>query len=217
MSERIRVMIAEDDSLLRNSLVELLALERDLNVVSHVPNGELAVSEAESSRPHVVLMDIEMPKLNGIEATRLLRQRLPDAAIVILTKFDDDEKVFEAIKAGAVGYVLKDAGLEEIRKAIREAHNGDGYLSSAMVARVMAEFARVAKSAQQTKELFAELTRREMEVLEMVGKGMRNRQIAEALFLSEKTVKAHVGGVLHKLHLNDRTEAALLAQRHGLT
>ena len=215
--ERIRVMIAEDDSLLRNSLVELLGLERDLNVVAHVPNGEMAVAEAETARPHVVLMDIEMPKINGIEATRLLRQSRPDVAIVILTKFDDDEKVFEAIKAGAVGYVLKDAGLDEIRKAVREAHNGDGYLSAAMVARVMAEFARVAKTAQQTKELFAELTRREMEVLELLGKGMKNRQIAEALFLSEKTVKAHVGGILHKLHLNARTEAALLAQKHGLS
>jgi DNA-binding NarL/FixJ family response regulator len=215
--ERIRVMIAEDDSLLRSSLVELLSLEHDINVVAQVPNGELAVAEAETARPHVVLMDIDMPKMNGIEATRLLRRQGADPAIVILTKFDDDAKVFEAIKAGAVGYVLKDAGLEEIRKAIREARNGEGHLSGAMVARVMSEFARVAKTAKETKELFAELTHREMEVLEMLGKGMRNRQIADALFLSEKTVKAHVGGILHKLHLNDRTEAALLAQKHGLT
>lgn len=210
------MMIAEDDSLLRNSLAELLGLEKDLNVVAQVPNGELAVAEAETARPHVVLMDIQMPRMNGIEATRSLRQNRPETAIVILTKFDDDANVFEAIKAGAVGYVLKDAGLEAIRQAVREAHHGDGYLSPAMVARVMGEFARVAKTAQETKELFAELTRREMEVLEMLGKGMKNRQIAEALFLSEKTVKAHVGGILHKLHLNDRTEAALLAQKHGL-
>jgi len=111
---------------------------------------------------------------------------------------------------------LKEPGLEEIRKAVREAHSGDGHLSASMVARVMAEFARVAKTAQQAKELFAELTRREMEVLEMLGKGMKNRQIAEALFLSEKTVKAHVGGILHKLHLNAE-RAALLAQKHGLS
>jgi len=215
--ERIRVMIAEDDSLLRTSLVELLGLERDVNVVAQVPNGELAVSAADSTRPHVVLMDIDMPKMNGIAATRLLREKNPGIAVVILTKFDDDAKVFEAIKAGAVGYVLKDAGLEEIRRAVREARNGEGHLSAAMVARVMSEFARVAKTAQQTKELFTELTHREMEVLELLGKGMRNRQIADALFLSEKTVKAHVGGILHKLHLNDRTEAALLAQKHGLS
>jgi DNA-binding NarL/FixJ family response regulator len=215
--ERIRVMVVEDDSLLRNSLVELLGLEKDIHVVAHLPNGELAVAEVEQSRPHVVMMDVEMPKLNGIEATRQIKQVRPETAIVILTKFDDDEKVFDAIKAGAVGYVLKDAGLDVIRKAVREAHNGDGHLSASMVARVMAEFARVAKTAQKTKELFAELTRREMEVLELLGKGMKNRQIAEQLFLSEKTVKAHVGGILHKLHLNDRTEAALLAQKHGLS
>lgn len=214
---RIRVLIAEDDSLLRSSLTELLGLEEDLVVVASVPNGELALAEANISRPDVVLMDIDMPRMDGIEATRRLRASNPDVAVVILTKFGDDENVFSAIKAGALGYVLKDAGLGEIRDAVREAHCGHGHLNPVLVARVLSEFSRVSRSFQETRTLFAELTRREVEVLELLGKGRKNRQIADELFLSEKTVKAHVGAILRKLQVNDRTEAALIAQKHGLS
>ncbi|HRF60730.1 MAG TPA: response regulator transcription factor [Fimbriimonadaceae bacterium] len=214
---RIRVLIAEDDSLLRSSLAELLGLEEDFEVVGSVPNGELALAEAAIVRPDVVLMDIDMPRMDGIEATRRLHATKPDIAVVILTKFGDDESVFSAIKAGALGYVLKDAGLEEIREAVREAHAGNGHLNPALVARVLNEFARVSQKVQEARALFAELTRREVEVLELLGKGRKNRQIADELFLSEKTVKAHVGAILRKLHVNDRTEAALIAQKHGLS
>lgn len=214
--ERIRILVAEDDALLRRTLVELLRLEQDFNVVSEVPNGQQAVAEAAVVRPEVCLMDIEMPKMNGIEATRLVREKLPDTQIVILTKFGDDENVFNAIKAGAVGYVLKDAGLEEIRQAVRAAHTGEGFLSPALVARVMAEFARVSSSALHNRKLFAELSRREVEVLECLAAGMKNAAIADKLYLSEKTVKTHVGSILKKLHVNDRTEAALLAQQSGI-
>lgn len=213
---RIRILIAEDDSLLRSTLVELLRLDPDFEVVSAVPNGQQALAEAPIVRPDVALMDIEMPRLNGIEATRQLRAAHPELQVVILTKFGDDENVFNAIKAGAVGYVLKDAGLDEIREAVREAHAGGGHLSPAMVARVMTEFSRVAKATQDSRQTFSELTRREIEVLELLGQGMKNRQIADKLFLSEKTVKAHIGGILKKLQVNDRTEAALLAHKHGL-
>lgn len=216
MAPRIKVLIAEDDSLLRATLVELLRLERDLNVVDHVPNGELAIAAAKQLTPDVVLMDIEMPRLNGIEATRLIKQELPETHVVILTKFGDDDNVFNAIKAGAVGYVLKDAGMEEIREAIREAYQGAGHLNPALVAKVLAEFARVTTQLKASRQVFTELTRREIEVLELLAKGMRNRAIADQLCLSEKTVKAHIGAILRKLHVNDRTEAALLAQKHGL-
>ncbi|HEY0868301.1 MAG TPA: response regulator transcription factor [Fimbriimonas sp.] len=214
--ERIRILVAEDDALLRRTLVELLRLEPDFNVVSEVPNGQQAVAEAGVVRPEVCLMDIEMPRMNGIDATREIREKMPDTQVVILTKFGDDENVFNAIKAGAVGYVLKDAGLDEIRNAVRSARSGEGFLSPALVARVMSEFARVSSSALHNRKLFAELSRREVEVLECLAAGMKNAAIADKLCLSEKTVKTHVGAILKKLHVNDRTEAALLAQQSGI-
>lgn len=213
----IKILIAEDDSLLRRTLVELLELDPEFSVVSHVQNGQMALEHVGVTRPDVVLTDIEMPKLNGIELTRQIKEGFPDTQVVILTKFDDDENLFNAVRAGACGYVLKDAPIEEIKEAVREAQAGAGHLNPALVAKVLGEFQRVSQTNATRKELFAELTRREMEVLEMLGKGMKNRAIADALFLSEKTVKTHVGAVLKKLHVNDRTEAALLANKHGLT
>lgn len=212
----IRILVAEDDAVLRRTLVELLGLEPDFQVVSEVPNGQQAIAEAMIVRPDVLLMDIEMPRMNGIEATREIRTKLPEATVVILTKFGDDENVFNAIKAGAVGYVLKDAGLNEIGDAVREARNGGGHLNPALVARVMAEFTRLSTSALHNRKLFTELSRREVEVLECIAAGMRNAQIADRLCLSEKTVKSHVGAILKKLQVNDRTEAAILAQQHGI-
>ncbi len=216
MNEKIRVLIAEDDGLLRRSLVELLRLESDLAVVSEVPDGQQALAEAMVVRPDVLLMDIEMPRMNGIQATRQIRQMLPDAHVVILTKFGDDENVFAAIKAGAVGYVLKDAGLDAIAGAVRAARVGEGFLSPALVARVMGEFSRLSKSALHNRKLFTELSRREVEVLECLAAGMKNAAIADKLSLSEKTVKSHVGAILKKLQVNDRTEAALLAKESGI-
>lgn len=215
-NERIRILIAEDDSVLRRSLVELLKLEPDFDVVSDVPNGEVATAHAAIVKPDVALLDIEMPRLNGIDATRSILEQSPETAVVILTKFGDDENLFKAIRAGAVGYVLKDAGLDEIRDAVREAHAGCGHLNPGLVARVLAEFGRVSVTLRERREVFAELSRREMEVLEMLASGMKNRAIADQLCLSEKTVKTHVGAILRKLHANDRAEAATIAQKHGL-
>ncbi|MFI5385178.1 MAG: response regulator [Fimbriimonadales bacterium] len=209
-------MVAEDDSLLRNTLGEILQLDPELALVSTVPNGEQAVAEAHILKPDVILMDIEMPRLNGIEATRRIREKLPDIQVVILTKFGDDEKVFAAIKAGALGYLLKDAGLEEIRRAVISAKNGEGVLSPILVSKVLGEFNRLTQVAVKNRELFAELSRREVEVLELLATGMKNALIADKLCLSEKTVKTHVGSILRKLHVNDRTEAALVAQEHGI-
>ena len=213
----IRVQVVEDDSVLRRTLLELLKLESDLLVISEASNGEQAVAEAMILRPDVILMDIQMPRMNGIEATRQLKEKIPETHVVMLTKFGDDENVFAAIKAGARGSVLKDAGLDEIARVIRSAKIGEGSLSPALVARVMSEFTRLSQSALHNRQLFAELSRREVEVLECIAAGMKNAAIADKLFLSEKTVKSHVGSIFKKLQVNDRTEAAILAQQHGLS
>lgn len=218
MSEkRIRVLLAEDDSLLRRTLVELLALDEGLLVVGDCGNGQQALEQAGVLQPDVLLTDIEMPRMDGIGLTREMRSRFPDCQVVVLTKFGDDERVFAAIKAGAIGYVLKDADLEIIRRAIRSAYAGEGFLSPVLVSRVMGEFTRLSKSAVHNRKLFAELSRREIEVLECIAAGMRNAEIADKLCLSEKTVKTHVTAILKKLHVNDRTEAALLAQKSGIS
>jgi NarL family two-component system response regulator LiaR len=216
MTNRIKVAIVEDETLLRESLSRLIGLDPSMEVVGSYPNGEAAARELPSLLPNVLLTDLDMPKMNGIELIQELRLKQLDVQIVVLSKFGDDARLFSALKAGANGYLLKDAGLAEIRGAILEASEGLGRLSPALVTRVLAEFNRVQKQVEDNQALFSELSRREVEVLELIGKGRRNKMIAEELSLSEKTVKAHVGSILRKLHLLDRTEAALLAQRHGL-
>jgi DNA-binding NarL/FixJ family response regulator len=211
----IRILVAEDDGVLRRSIVELLTLHEDLQVVADVADGQQAVAQAAIVKPDVVLTDIEMPRMTGIEATRELKRLLPATAVVIFTKFGDDENVFNAIKAGAIGYVLKDADTGEIAAAVRTAAQGEGSLNPALVARLLGEFSRLSKSAFHNRKLFSELSRREVEVLELIAAGMKNSQISEKLCLSEKTVKSHVGAILKKLQVNDRTEAALLAKKSG--
>jgi len=214
---RIRLLIAEDETVVRYALARLLEAEEDIEVVGEAPDGEVAIALAAQRRPDVVLMDLTMPRLDGTAATRRIKQDCPGCAVVVLTVHDDDRSLFEALKAGAIGYVVKDGTPEETLQAIRAAARGEGFLQPALVTRVLDEFARVSRLRAAAKEVFAELTRREMEVLELLGRGLRNREIAQRLYLSEKTVKNHVSGILAKLQVNDRTEAALLAARHGLT
>ena len=213
---KIRLLIAEDETLVLHALAQLLGAEADIQVVGDAPNGEAAVIAAAAQLPDVVLMDINMPKLDGIAATRQIVSARPDCAVVMLTVLDNDDSVFEAIKAGARGYVLKDAAPDEVLEAIRQAARGEAHLGPVLVSRVMDEFARISRLRAAAKDIFAELTRREMEVLELLGKGMRNRDIAGTLYVSDKTVKNHVTAILAKLHVNYRTEAALLAAKHGL-
>ncbi len=213
---KIRLLIAEDETVVRHALAQILAAEADIDPVAQAPNGEAAVILARDHKPDVILMDINMPKMDGIAATRQIKQEVPECAIVVLTIRDDDQAIFEAIKAGALGYVLKDAPPEETVEAIRAAARGEGWLHHSLVGRVMDEFSRISGLRAAAKEIFAELTRREMEILELLGQGLRNRDIAGKLYISEKTVKNHVSSILAKLHVNDRTEAATLAARHGL-
>lgn len=214
--DKIRVLIADDEGILRSTLAELLGRESDLEIVATAGNGRDALIESLGRRPDVVLTDLQMPRMNGIELTREIRGQLPHTAVVILTAYDDDDHLFAALKAGALGYVLKDASLEQIAGAIRAARAGEGFLSAALVARVVREFTRIDAMARGQRTLFAQLTRREAEVLELLASGLRNRQIAQRLTLSEKTVRNHISTILGKLHANDRTEAALIAARHGL-
>jgi DNA-binding NarL/FixJ family response regulator len=212
----VRLLIAEDENLFRTTLAELLGRDPDLHIVASARDGRAALIEAMGQRPDVLLTDLRMPNMDGIELTRRVRTELPGTQIVILTAYDDDDTLFAALKAGAIGYVLKDATPEELTAAIHAAHQGQGFLSPGLVARVLHEFARTDRLARGQRELFAQLTRREMEVLELLASGLRNRQIAQKLFLSEKTVRNHISAILGKLHANDRTEAALIAARHGL-
>ncbi len=214
--EKIRVLIVEDEGILRATLAELLTREPDLEIVATSPNGRDGLIDALAHRPHVVLTDIGMPRMDGIELTRKLREQLPETAVVILTVFDDDENLFATLKAGAIGYVLKDASLEQIAAAIRAARAGEGFLSAGLVARVIGEFARTDRMVRGQRELFAQLTRREAEILELLAGGLANRRIAQKLTIAEKTVRNHISAILGKLHANDRTEAALIAARHGL-
>lgn len=212
----IRVLLIEDETLLRSTMSTLLNAQQDMEVVGEGVDGEHGVKIALAQKPDVVLTDIQMPRMDGIQATQAIREALPGTAVVILTNYDDDDRLFGALKAGAIGYVLKSAALPEVAEAIRSAHRGEGVLPPTLVTRVVSEFARQARVLQKHHEVFSELTRREVEILEHLGKGSRNREIAEKLFLSERTVKNHVSAILSKLHVNSRTEAALLANQAGL-
>jgi DNA-binding NarL/FixJ family response regulator len=214
---KIRLLIAEDETVVRMALSRLLAAEPDIEVVAEAANGELAADLARRLKPEVVLTDLSMPRMDGIAATRQIRQDVPECAVVVLTIYHDDDHLFAAIKAGACGYVLKEAPAEQMVEAIRAAARGEGFMGPSLVGRVLDEFARVSRLRAASKEVFAELTRREMEVLELLGQGLKNKDIAARLFLSEKTVKNHISSIFDKLQVNDRTEAALLAAKHGLT
>ena len=213
---KIRVVIAEDEELTRDALARLLALEDDIEVVAAAADGEAAVTLVRRHAPDVLLTDINMPKLNGIAVTQRVKRDAPTTQVCVLTIYHDDANVFQAIKAGATGYVLKDSPIAETVAAVRAVAEGGGRLHPSIAARVLSEFSRIQARRDAHLALFSELTEREIEVLKEVATGKRNREIGETLFISEKTVKNHISSILLKLQVNDRTEAAMLAARAGL-
>jgi DNA-binding NarL/FixJ family response regulator len=210
----IRVLVADDQSMVRAGFRLLLSGEEDIDVVAEAQNGAEAVEKAARFRPTVVLMDIQMPELDGLEATRRILAADAAARVLILTTFDLDEYVFEALSAGASGFVLKDDPPEQLIAAIRTVAGGDALLSPAVTKRVIRQFVRTPRSPPP--KAFDELTSREREVFRLITTGLSNAEIGRELFISETTVKTHVTRVLQKLDLRDRVQAVVLAQRTGL-
>jgi DNA-binding NarL/FixJ family response regulator len=217
MPEAIRILLVDDQRLMREGLRILLELEPDLEIVGEADNGQAALNAYEELRPDVVLMDVRMPGMDGVEATWRLRQRWPQARIVILTTFDDDEYVFEALRAGALGYLLKDVSGQDLAQAVRAVAAGGALIEPSVAAKVIAEFARVAPPARDVGVGLAEpLSEREVEILRLLAGGLTNRHIAQRLSLAEGTVKNYVTNILGKLGARDRTQAAIRARELGL-
>jgi NarL family two-component system response regulator LiaR len=208
----IRVLIADDHAVVRQGLRTFLDLQDDIEVVAEAADGEDALAAAERERPDVILLDLVMPRLEGVATLRRLRERAPEARVIVLTSFGDDERLFAALRAGAVGYLLKDVEPAELVRGIRTAHTGQSPLSPAVAARVIDELTHGGHRGAAVDEL----TPRELEVLRLIARGRSNKVIALELGMAEKTVKTHVSHVLAKLGLSDRTQAALYAVREGL-
>ncbi|MFC1465789.1 MAG: response regulator [Candidatus Brachytrichaceae bacterium NZ_4S206] len=215
--DRIRILIVDDQRLMREGLRMLLEMEEGFEVVSEAADGQAALDAYAQHAPDIVLMDIRMPGMDGVEATRRLLQRDPSARVIILTTFDDDQYVFEGLRAGALGYLLKDLSGEELVRAIRTVARGGALIEPSIARKVFAEFARLAPAARDANEGLAEpLSEREIEVLKLIAAGLSNREIAQRLFLAEGTVKNYVTNVLGKIGAHDRTQAALRGRELGL-
>lgn len=215
--DRIRVMICDDHALFRRGLIMVLESEDDIVVVGEAEDGRDAVERVADIVPDVVLMDVRMPEIDGIEATRLIAERAPSAKILMLTVSDEESDLYEAIKAGATGYLLKEISIEEVASAVRAVVSGQSLISPSMASKLLTEFTNLAKRAdERTSVPTPRLTERELEVLRLVAQGMSNREIAGELYISENTVKNHVRNILEKLHLHTRMEAVMYAVREKL-
>jgi DNA-binding NarL/FixJ family response regulator len=210
-----RILLVDDQRLMREGIRTLLELEDDFDVVGEAGDGQAALEAFEQLRPDVVLMDIRMPVLDGVEATRRLLAKHPGARVIILTTFDDDANVFEGLRAGALGYLLKDVSGAELASAIRTVMAGGALIEPSVARRVFAEFARLAPAARPA-QLDEPLSERELEVLRLVAEGLSNKEIGHKLSLAEGTVKNYVTSVLGKIGARDRTQAALRARELGL-
>jgi NarL family two-component system response regulator LiaR len=213
MSPPIRILIVDDHEIVRKGIRALLATKRDIQVVGEAKDGAEALTQAQALNPDIVLMDLMMPKMNGIQATREITSAQPGVRVLVLTSFAADEQVFPAIKAGALGYLLKDSGPQELVQAIRQVFRGEPSLDPSVARKVLNEL-----STPPQKPLTPDpLTGREMEILRLVSQGKSNKEIAGNLVIAEETVHTHVSNILNKLHLASRTQAALYALKEGIS
>lgn len=214
----IKIILVDDQMLFREGLHTLLSVYDDIDVIGEASNGEEAIQLVHTHQPDIVLMDVRMPVLDGVAATRKLHEAYPDCRVIMLTTFDDDEYVFEGLRAGAAGYLLKDVPSQKLVEAIRAAAKGESFLQPSVAAKVVAEFTRMSKDtvvSPTPTPLIEPLSNRELEILQLVATGASNREIATNLFIAEGTVKNHVTNILGKLGVRDRTQAALKAKDLG--
>jgi DNA-binding NarL/FixJ family response regulator len=212
MSE-IRILLADDHNVLRQGMAQVLSAQTDMTVVAQAENGRLAVQLAREHKPDVILMDINMPEMDGVAAARQITTELPQTGIIILTMYRRDEYVFEAIKAGANGYLLKEVELDELLAAIRAVARQEAVIDSAIAGRVLAELRQ--PSLTKSRDT-ADLNERDLDILRLLAKGMSNQEIADKLFVAEKTIRNRLSLIFRQLHLENRTQAALYALREGL-
>jgi NarL family two-component system response regulator LiaR len=212
MNEPITVLIVDDHAVVRRGIRALLEAEGDFQVAGEAGSGGEAVLLAADLAPDVVLMDLVMPEMDGVAATRLVKQQSPRSQVIVLTSYHEDEHIYPAVRAGALSYLLKSVGLEELTEAIRKAARGEAVLHPHVAARLVQE---LHGASQETRLLYAALSEREREVLRLIADGLPNAQIADRLVISERTVKSHVNNILGKLQVADRTQAAIFAWREG--
>jgi DNA-binding NarL/FixJ family response regulator len=216
MSDKISVLLVDDQALFREGLRTLLSLQADFDVVGECANGQEAVVAVARLNPAVVLMDLNMPVLDGVAATRRIRAQHPATRVLVLTTFDDDEMVFDGLRAGASGYLLKDTPSQILFNAVRTAHRGESFLPPNIAAKVVTEFTRISAERVAPQQLVEPLSERELSITRLLADGASNKEIAAALFLTEGTVKNYVTAILGKLGARDRTQAALRARELGL-
>lgn len=219
MTETISLLICDDQEVVRKGLNTIFRYAEGVEVVGLAVDGEDAVAQAVATKPDVILMDLQMPKLNGIHATRRICTALPQTKIIVLTTFDTDEWVFDAVRVGASGYLLKDATGDEIVTAVRETHAGNNHLDPKIAGKILAEFNRLGQKKVQVQPddpVLEQLSERELSILRLMAQGKTNQQISEALFLAIGTVKNNISQIMGKLHANDRTQAVLTALRRGI-
>ena len=218
MSRPIRIMLVDDQSLFLEGLKTLLALQENLEIVGECQNGSEAVAACRTARPDVILMDLNMPVMDGVAATRAILREHPEVRVLTLTTFDDDERIFDALKAGASGYLLKDTPSRRLVEAIQTVHAGNSFLQPSIASKVLAEFNRLSgpQARPAVPRLLEPLSAREEEVLRSLSRGRSNKEIAAELNLAEGTVKNHVSNILGKLGVLDRTQAALMGRELGL-
>ncbi|WP_088293669.1 response regulator [Bacillus mycoides] len=214
----IRIMIVDDQSLIRDGLAMILNLRPELEVVGTASDGDEVVQKVKQLQPEIILMDIRMPRMNGVEGTRLVREKFPYIKVLMLTTFSDSELIFEALEQGASGYLLKDMETDAIAQAILTVHSGGVVLPQDITAQIIEELKKTKVAVEcNPPEQLKQLTEREVDVLRAIGLGLNNKEIAEKLFITEGTVKNHVSNLISELELRDRTQAAIYAVRYGVT